>query len=233
MARQKPTIDPQAPNQSASQIPSPRSQFQGSTANGLVDVYYGTLTGDIDAKSAAQELLATAPDTGELSNAEYIYNQVSKLYGNVQLPPVQGPSGNSVKSLVFVSGSKIHPGYGAFHISTSQTDFDRIVVDSMNSSGSYSAGSGLVMAARPNGARSLKDTAPLSYVSWCGWPARCPQSIRPRAPVRNAGILDEGLEDCLPKPFGARQVNRVAQPVRRSGQGIHRGAREDVPNRSK
>jgi hypothetical protein len=139
------TIDP-TQIQAASQIPPPGSQLQGSSPQGIVDVYYGTITGDIDAKPAAAELLATAPDTGGLANADYIYNQVSALYGKVQLPEFQSPSGKTIKSLIFVSGSK-RGGYGAFHLSSSQADFDRIVVDSLNSSGDYSSGSALLAPA--------------------------------------------------------------------------------------
>jgi len=136
------TIDP-TQIQNPSQIPPPGSQFSGSSPQGLVDVYFGTLPGDIDAQPAAKELLGTAPDTGSQSNADYIYKQVSAVYGSVDLPSFQSPSGHTVKSLVFVSGST-QGGYGAFHIEgNSQADFDRIVVDSLNVSGSYSAGSGL------------------------------------------------------------------------------------------
>jgi len=135
--------------QKPSQIPPQGSQFTGRSSQGLVDVYSGTLPGDIDAQPAAKELLGTAPDTGALSNADYIYKQVSALYGGVDLPSFQSPSGNSVKSLVFVSGSS-QGGYGAFHIEgNSQADFDRIVVDSLNVSGSYSAGSGFGSAIAP------------------------------------------------------------------------------------
>ena len=130
----------------ASQIPPQGSIFAGLSPRGLVDVYFGTLSGDIDAQPAAKELLGTAPDTGALSNADYIYQQVAVLYGGVDLPAFQSPSGNSVKSVVFVSGSN-QGGYGAFHFPGAQADFDRIVVDSLNVSGSYSAGSGL--GARP------------------------------------------------------------------------------------
>ena len=142
------TIDP-TQIQNPSQIPPPGSQFSGLSPQGLVDVYFGTLPGDIDAQPAAKELLAKAPDTGSQSNADYIYKQVSALYGGVDLPSLQSPSGNSVKSLIFVSGST-QGGYGAFHIEgNSQADFDRIVVDSLNVSGSYSAGSGLGTAIAP------------------------------------------------------------------------------------
>jgi hypothetical protein len=147
MTTQQTTIDP-AQIQSASQIPPPGSQFVGLSSQGLVDVYCGTLTGDTDALPAAKELLGTALDTGGLSNAEYIYNQVSALYGGAQLPQFQSQSGNRVRSLVFASGSS-QGGYGAFHFSSSQTDFDRIAVDSLNVTGSYSTGSGLGTAPAP------------------------------------------------------------------------------------
>ena len=135
--------------QSPSQIPPQGSVFAGLSPLGLVDVYFGTLPGDIDAQPAAKELLGSAPDTGALSNGDYIYQQVAALYGGADLPAVQSPSGNSVKSVVFVSGSA-QGGYGAFHITgASQADFDRIVVDSLNVSGSYSAGSGIGAAPSP------------------------------------------------------------------------------------
>ena len=137
------TIDP-TQIQSPSQIPTPGSNFVGSS--GLVDVYSGTLPGDVDAQPSAKELLGTTPDTGPLSNAEYIYKQVSALYGGADLPDFRSPSGRNVKAVVFVSGSS-QGSYGAFHIEgVTQADFDRIVVDSVNASGSYSAGSGLPKA---------------------------------------------------------------------------------------
>ena len=146
------TIDP-TQIQDPSQIPPAGSNYVGQSAQGLVDVYSGTLSGDIDAQPSAKELLGTAPDTGTLSNADYIYKQVSALYGGVELPDFQSPSGKSVKSLVFVSGSS-QGGYGAFHIQgATQADFDRIVVDSLNAGGNYSAGSGLPNALMPLKAR--------------------------------------------------------------------------------
>src|SRR5260370_32295852 len=131
----------------ASEMPPPGADFAGLSSQGLVDVYYGTLLGDTDAPPSAKELLGTALDSGGLSNADYIYNQVSALYGGVQLPAFQSPSGNNVKSLVFVSGSA-QGGFGAFHIGNGETQapFDRIVTDSLNVSGSYSAGTGLGFA---------------------------------------------------------------------------------------
>jgi hypothetical protein len=138
-----------------SQIPPPGNQFIGSTSNGLVDVYSGTLAGDIDAQPAARELLGTSLDTRGVSNAEYVYAQVKALYGGTDLPSfpspsdppsLPSPSGNSVKAVVFVSGSA-QGGYGAFHGGNTQFDLDRIVVDSLNASGNYSAGSGMVSMA--------------------------------------------------------------------------------------
>ncbi len=147
MAMKGRTIDPtQIPN--ASEIPPSGAQPVGLSAQGLVDVYCGTLLGDIDAQPAAKELLGAALDTGGLSNADYVCNQVSALYGGAQLPNLQRSSGDTVRSLIFVSGSD-QGGYGAFHYPGTQADFDRIVVDSLNVSGSYSAGSGLGSAAAP------------------------------------------------------------------------------------
>src|ERR1700674_3687170 len=139
------TVDP-TQIQNPSQIPPAGSQFAGTSSQKLVDVYFGTLAGDIDAQPAAKELQGTGTDTGSLSNADYIYKQVSALYGGVDLPDFQSPSGNTVKSVVFVSGSS-QGGYGAFHIEgQSQADFDRIVVDSLAVTGNYSPGSGLITA---------------------------------------------------------------------------------------
>lgn len=136
------TIDP-TQIQNPSQIPPPGSQFAGQSPQKLVDVYFGTLPGDVDAQPSANELLGLAPDTGSLSDADYIYTQVSALYGGADLPSFQSPSGSSVKSVVFVSGST-QGGYGAFHIEgQTQADFDRIVLDSLTTSGNYSPGSGL------------------------------------------------------------------------------------------
>ena len=148
-ARQEITTDP-AQITTPSEIPPAGAQPVGLSPQGLVDVYCGTLVGDIDAQPAAKELLGTAPDTAGLCNADYIYNQVSALYGGVQLPAFQSPSGNNVRALAFVSGSSQGP-YGAFHISGTQTDFDRIVLDSINISGNYSAGSPLTFVITPRG----------------------------------------------------------------------------------
>jgi len=113
-----------------------------------VAVYNGTITSDIDAKPAAQELLATAPDTGGVANADFIYKQVMALFAGGPLPDIQSPNGNTVKSVVFCSGSP-QGGYGAFHFPGTQQDFDRIVVDSLDASGNYSSGSGLSNAMAP------------------------------------------------------------------------------------
>ena len=141
------TIDP-TQIQNAAGIPPQGANLAGLSPKGLVEVYSGTLSGDIDAQPAAKELLETALDTGGLSNADYIYTQVSALYGGKQLPDFQSKSGNKVKSLVFVSGSA-QGGYGAFHFPGTQAEFDRIVVDSLDVSGNYSAGSGLGSALAP------------------------------------------------------------------------------------
>jgi hypothetical protein len=152
------TIDP-TQIQSASEIPPSGSQFVGLSPSGLVDVYCGIVGGDVDAQPSAQELLAAESDTAGLSNADYVYTQLSKLYGGVGLPDFESPSGNTVKCLVFVSGSN-QGGYGAFHIPGTQADFDRIVVDSLNSSGNYSSNSGLGTAIAPE-AVSLPRLFPL------------------------------------------------------------------------
>ncbi len=149
MRRPNDTMDP-GQIQDPSQIPPPGAEFAGRSSSGNVDVYSGTLPGDTDAQPAAKELLGTALDTGGQSNADYIYSKVSALYGGVDLPPFQSPSGNSVRSLAFVSGSS-QGGYGAFHLNgNSKSDFDRIVVDSLTSSGDYSADSGLRAALAPS-----------------------------------------------------------------------------------
>jgi hypothetical protein len=145
------TIDPtQITN--AAEIPPSGGVFAGLSSGGLVDVYFGTLAGDVDAQPSAKELLGTALDTGGASNADYIYTQVKNLYGGLDLPSLQSPSGNNVKSLVFISGSA-QGGYGAFHFPGSQADFDRIVVDSLDASGSYSANSTLGSAMAPLAAK--------------------------------------------------------------------------------
>lgn len=136
------TTDP-AQIQDPSNIPPSGSLFVGLSPQGLVDVYTGTLPGDVDAAPAAKELWGTAPGSPNVSNADYVYTQVATLYGGADLPSFQSPSGNSVKSVVFVSGSA-QGGYGAFHLQNGvQADFDRIVLDSLTSTGNYSAGSGL------------------------------------------------------------------------------------------
>lgn len=148
MPRAQATVDP-TQIMSPAQIPPAHAQYLGLTPNSVVDIYCGTMAGDIDALPAAKELLGVSMGTGGQSNADYIYDQVSRLYGGAQLPSFQSTSGNTVKSLVFASGSA-QGGYGAFHIGNGrqQTDFDKIVVDSLNVSGHYSSGShlGLVLA---------------------------------------------------------------------------------------
>jgi hypothetical protein len=134
------TIDPRL-IQNPSDIPPQGAQYIGVSPKGLVEVHCGTLLGDVDAQPAARELLGTSLDTGGVANADYIYAQVSALYGSKDLPSFQTSEGNTVKSVVFVSGST-QGGYGAFHGGNNQADFDRIVVDSLNASGNYSAGSG-------------------------------------------------------------------------------------------
>ena len=136
------TIDP-TQIQNPAGIPPPGSHLAGTSLQSLVDIYNGTIRGDVDAVPAAAELLSAAPNTPNASNADFIYSQVAALYDGADLPNFQSPSGKSVKSLVFVSGSK-QGGYGAFHINDGgQTNFDRIVVDSLTSSGNYSDSSGL------------------------------------------------------------------------------------------
>ncbi len=147
MARLTSTVDP-AQISGPSEIPPPGAEFTGLSSQGQVDVYSGTLPGDVDAQPAAKELLGTSLNSGGVSNADYIYNQVSALYGSVQLPAFASPSGNNVKSLVFVSGSA-QGGYGAFHFPGTQAEFDRIVVDSLDASGSYSANSTIGAAMAP------------------------------------------------------------------------------------
>lgn len=143
------TTDP-AQIQNAAGIPPQGATFAGVSPGGVA-VYSGTLTGDIDAAPAAKELLETALDTGTDLNADYIYKQCSALYANAQLPDFaisEGGNNIKVKALTFVSGSA-QGGYGAFHFPGTQADFDRIVVDSLDASGSYSAGSGLGNALAP------------------------------------------------------------------------------------
>jgi hypothetical protein len=120
---------------------------------GFVDVYFGTVAHDVDAHPAAQELFAVAPDTGGMANADYVYAQLAQLYGT-QLLEVTSPSGNNVFFVVFVSGSA-NGAYGAFHISSSQTDFDKIVTDSLTVSGAYSPG-GLSTAPPPAAKRFIQ-----------------------------------------------------------------------------
>lgn len=135
------TVDP-SQIQKPSQIPPLGSRHTGLSRQKLIDVYHGTLQGDTDAQPAAKELLGAAPDTAGISNADYVYGQVSAVFGGKVLPPFKSPSGNDVVSIVFVSGSE-QGGYGAFHFPGTQIEFDRIVVDSLNAQANYSADSGL------------------------------------------------------------------------------------------
>jgi len=139
-ARKQQTIDPQQINDPA-EIPPQGAHPVGLSPQGLVDVYCGTIPGDTGAQPSAKELLGPAPDTGGLANADYIYKQVSKLYGGAELPAFKSPSGNDVKALVFVSGSS-QGSYGAFHLNIpgDQADFDKIVLDSLDVSAHYKAG---------------------------------------------------------------------------------------------
>ncbi len=140
LAPREMSIDPTQIRRPA-QIPPRGSQAVGVSSQGLVAVYCGTIPGDTDAQRAAKELLDTSPDTGRLSNADYVYRQLSALY-KAELPGFQSSLVANVVSVAFVSGSS-QGGYGAFHIPGSQTDFDRVVLDSLNASGTYSADSGL------------------------------------------------------------------------------------------
>lgn len=147
-AAQTSTIDP-TQIQGSSGIPPAGAVYVGLSPQDQVSIYHGTVAGDTDAAPSAQELLKAAPDTGGLSNADYIYNQISKLNGGAQLPVFTDPNGNQVKSLIYVSGSSQGP-YGAFHIDDAgQVGFDKIVVDSLNAAGNYSTGSGLSSAIKP------------------------------------------------------------------------------------
>ena len=143
------TTDPaQIPN--AAGIPPQGATFAG-VSRGMVAVYSGTIPGDTDAAPAAKELLETALDTGGDVNADYIYKQVSTLYANARLPDFaisEGGNNIKVKALTFVSGSA-QGGYGAYHFPGTQAEFDHIVVDSLDASGSYSPGSGLGNALAP------------------------------------------------------------------------------------
>src|SRR5215831_1661257 len=106
------TVDP-ARISNASEIPPAHAKHLNPSARGWVDVYCGTLPGDIDAPPAANELLSRGPDTGGLSNADYVYSRISALFDK-KLPSLDDPSGKDVKALVFVSGSRAG-AYGAFH----------------------------------------------------------------------------------------------------------------------
>jgi len=210
------TIDP-TKIQSVSEIPPSGSQFVGSSPAGLVDVYCGTLDGDVDAQPAAQELLATASDTGTLANADYIYQQLSALYGGVQLPDFQSPSGNTVKCVVFVSGSS-QGGYGAFHFPGTQADFDRIVVDSLNASGNYSPNSGLGNAISPE-AISLPHLLPMHHGQ---------RKMRPRDLVLRAAAPAMGRQFLSTALFAAEAVESFetltgkADPGQTNGEAVSR-----------
>ena len=146
MAARGRTLDPRQIRE-PSEIPPTHAVIAGLSPDGVVDVYYGTLAGDADAQPAAKELLGPALDTGGLANADYIYKQVSALYNGVDLPAFESRPGTTVKALVFVSGSA-KGSYGAFHINGQiQTDFDKIVVDSLEASGTYSAQGNVGVAA--------------------------------------------------------------------------------------
>ena len=145
------TVDP-ARISNASEIPPAHAKHLNRSLRGWVDVYCGTLPGDTDAPPAANELLAIGPNTSGLSNADYVYSQLAALY-RTTLPTLASPSGSDVKALVFVSGSRAG-AYGAFHFPNDEThsqsavlDLDRIVVDSVESSGSYAQDSGLFTSA--------------------------------------------------------------------------------------
>ncbi len=166
-------------------------------------IFCGTLPGDVDALPSARELLASGPANGGLANADYIYNQVSALYGAVQLPSFQSPSGDNVKSIVFVSGSAQQPNYGAFHIPGTQADFDRIVCDSMNASGNYSGGSGLGLRSGPAaigvphlfsaiglGRATAQPAGERQYLSTALFAAEIVESFQMLTGSANAGLTD-------------------------------------------
>ena len=134
------TVDPVQISK-ASQIPPAGALHVDQSARGWVSVYCGPLPGDIDAQPAARELLGIGPDTGQMSNADYIYSRMAALYG-ADLPALGNADAPEVKTLVFVSGSAQGP-YGAFHFPGSQQELDRTVIDSVESSGTYARGSGL------------------------------------------------------------------------------------------
>jgi hypothetical protein len=171
----------------------------------------------VDAQPSAQELLATESDTGTLANADYIYQQLSALYGGIQLPDLQSPSGNTVKCVVFVSGSG-QGGYGAFHIPGTQADFDRIVVDSMNASGNYSSNSSLGTAMAPE-AVSLPRLFPAH---------RGNSDIRSRAVVLRADAPATGRQFLSTALFAAEAVESFetltgkADPGQTDGEAVSR-----------
>jgi len=227
MAKLGRTIDP-GQITGASEIPPPGADFAGLSSQGLVDVYYGTLLGDTDAPPSAKELLGTALDSGGLSNADYIYNQVSALYGGVQLPAFQSPSGNNVKSLVFVSGSA-QGSYGAFHFPGTQAAFDRIVVDSLNASGNYSAGSGLGSAMVPLRAKAphlfpiYRGAGDLLAITHAGDPRL--KDAKPAA-LRDALAFAAQSTSALKTAVETRNVS--ATPRTTSAHRTHASAKDEV-----
>lgn len=208
------TTDPaQIPN--AAGIPPQGATFAG-VSQGLVAVYSGTLPGDTDAAPAAKELLETALDTGADVNADYIYKQVSALYGNAQLPPFaisEGGNNINVKALVFVSGSA-QGGYGAYHFPGTQADFDRIVVDSLDASGSYSPGSGLGNALAPIKARKhlfpmFRGANDLLGVIHAGDPRL--QGVKPAALREALGVATQSIS-ALKTVVETRNASKAPKP---------------------
>src|SRR5260370_1930824 len=227
MAKLGRTIDP-GQITGGSKIPHPGADLDGLSSRGLLDVYYVTLLGDTDAPPSAKELLGTALDSGGLSNADYIYNQVSALYGGVQLPAFQSPSGNNVKSLVFVSGSA-QGSYGAFHFPGTQAAFDRIVVDSLNASGNYSAGSGLGSAMAPLRAKAphlfpiYRGAGDLLAITHAGDPRL--KDVRAAA-LRDALSFAAQSASALKTAVETRNVSAISRTI--SVHGTHASAKDEV-----
>jgi len=222
------TIDPTQITR-PSEIPPGGAEFLGLSSQGLVEVYSGTLLGDTDAQPAAKELLATALSTGGVPNADYIYKQVSALYGGQQLPDFQSPSRNNVKSVVFVSGSG-QGGYGAFHLSAgAQADFDRIVVDSLDASGSYSADSGLGSAMAPLTSKvphlfpMFRGAGDLLGVIHAGDPRL--KEVRPAA-IRDALVFAAQSASALKTAVETRNVSAI--PPKISAHVTHALAKDEV-----
>src|SRR6516164_9400428 len=225
------TTDPaQIPN--AAGIP-PQGATLAGISPGLVAVYSGTLPGDTDAAPAAKELLATALDTGMDVNADNIYNQVSALYGNAQLPSFAiSVAGNdtSIKALAFVSGSA-QGGYGAFHFPGTQADFDRIVVDSLDASGSYSPGSGLGTALAPLKAKKhlfpmFRGANDLLGVIHAGDPRL--HGVKPGALREALGIATQSIS-ALKTAIETRNASKVPKPdAAQQDYGVPR-EKDDVP----